>query len=220
MLYKALQEGFKDIDTKQGIVSGYFARYGNVDFDGDVTLKGAFNKSIKERGPSGANLIAHLLDHNKANAVALVQNLGEDSTGAYYESKAGRHTAGRDFLFMAEDGLIKNHSFGYQVIKQKRVGNENHISEYKLLEVSSLQFLGANPLTPIIGIKSLDNIVDDLDMLEKAMRNGKYSDEAFVQIESKIKSLYELVKPSADTSGELKPIDKSQILNHIQKSFS
>lgn len=36
MLTKGINQGFQDTDMKQGIVSGYFAMFGNKDLDGDV----------------------------------------------------------------------------------------------------------------------------------------------------------------------------------------
>ena len=40
-----------DISEKDGIVSGYFSSFGNKDSDGDIIERGAFKKTIKERGP-------------------------------------------------------------------------------------------------------------------------------------------------------------------------
>jgi phage head maturation protease len=48
MLIKGLNEGFQDQDLKQGIVSGYFAVFGNKDLDGDIIAPGAFTKTIQE----------------------------------------------------------------------------------------------------------------------------------------------------------------------------
>jgi phage head maturation protease len=45
--YKSFELGFKDIDKKEGIVSGYFASFNTLDSDGDIFVQGAFTKSIK-----------------------------------------------------------------------------------------------------------------------------------------------------------------------------
>jgi hypothetical protein len=55
-------------------------------------------------------------------------------------------------------------------------------------------------------------------LLEKAFKNGKYSDAAFLQIEEKIKSLYAILKPNT-TLEVIEPIDQTEILNQIKKSF-
>jgi HK97 family phage prohead protease len=218
MLVKSISAGFKDLDVKSGIVTGYFANFGSIDSDGDRIVKGAFAKTIKENGPEGTQLIKHLLDHNKNIAVGKLQELKEDEVGLYYESKAGRHTNGRDFLLMAEDGIINQHSFGFRIIKEQKRQDANEISEVAMYEGSSIQFLGANRNTPVTGIKSESDILEDLGLLERAMRNGKYSDEAFLQIEEKIKSLYSILKPG-NTLEAKKPIQSDLLLNHIKNSF-
>ena len=43
----------KDVDQTQGIVTAYAAAFGNEDADGDVIHRGAFAKTIAERGPNG-----------------------------------------------------------------------------------------------------------------------------------------------------------------------
>lgn len=214
-MIKSISYGFKDIDTKQGIVTGYFAHFGSIDSDGDRILPGAFSKTIKENGPDGTQLIKHLLDHDKTKAIGKLQVLKEDSTGLYYESKAGRHTLGQDFLMMAEDGILNQHSFGYRVIKNAKKSDANELSELAMFEGSSIQFLGANRNTPIVGIKSLDEVVDDLESLEKALRNGKYSDETFKLIEKQIQSLYDIVKPQR-TSEDQEPTKATSILDILK----
>jgi len=207
MLRKGFDIGFKDIDAKQGIVTGYFAHFGSIDSDGDRIMNGAFAKTIRENGPEGTQLIKHLLDHDKRKAVAKIMVLKEDATGLYYESKAGRHKDGQDFLMMAEDGILNQHSFGYRTVKESKKSDANEISELQMYEGSSVQFLGANRNTPILGVKSFEEMTDNLDALEKALRDGKYSDSAFKYIEEKVKSLYSLVKPSDDTLNNNEPIN-------------
>jgi HK97 family phage prohead protease len=217
MLTKGIPQGFKDVDVKQGIVSGYFAHFGSKDSDGDIIVKGAFSKTIRENGPESKHpRIKHLLDHNKKNAIATIQVLKEDDYGLYYESKAGRHTAGRDFLLMVEDGIITEHSHGYITLKEQQKSDANYIYENILLEGSSLQFWGANSNTPVLGVKSEEDLFNTISMLEKAVRNGRYSDETFIQLTERIKSLYDALKPSKDTSEEQKPtVYTKAVLNFL-----
>lgn len=202
-MFKSLSYGFKDVDTKQGIVTGYFAAFGNRDSDGDVIEKGAFLQSIKDHGPKSAKpRIKHLLDHNTTKAVGVIQELKEDDFGLYYESKAGRHQNGVDFLLMVEDGIVTEHSIGYNIIKYRSEVNEEkrestwYLEELKLWEGSSLQFLGANENTPIQGVKSLEleNVAERISALEKAIRNGKYSDEAFKSLEIELIAIKQYMK--------------------------
>src|SRR5689334_429049 len=121
---------FKDIDSTKGIVVGYFSAFNNKDSDGDIILPGSFAKSIKERGPKSAKpRIKHLLDHDKRKAVAVIQELDEDEIGLKYESKAGRHTDGQDWLKMCEDGIVTEHSIGFETIKEDKKSEGNNMSE-------------------------------------------------------------------------------------------
>jgi len=220
MLIKGIAQGFKDVDTKQGIVTGYFAHFGSKDSDGDIIVRGAFSKSIQENGPKSRNpRIKHLLDHKRDKAIGLLTDLYEDEVGLGYESKAGRHADGRDFLLMVEDGIITEHSHGFQIIKEQQKSDANYIQESRLYEGSSLQFWGANGNTPITGVKSAADMIDDLNTLERGLKNGKYTDETFKRLEERIKSLYNLLKPDSATSNDDEPTDsKSPYLSFITKS--
>lgn len=199
LLYKNLQQGIADVDVKKGIVTGYFSSFDNMDSDGDVIRKGAFSKTIKEN----FQRVRHLLDHDATKSVGKIQLLQEDAKGLYYESKAGRHTLGRDFLLMVEDGLINEHSIGFVTIKQKNMGGYNEITEVKLYEGSSLQGWGANEMTPITGMKNFETVSVMMDNIMKAIKNGKYTDETFAKLELQFlqlqKELADLKEASVDS---------------------
>ena len=62
--------------------------------------------------------------------------------------------------------------------------------EWRLWEYSTLYSWGANEKTPLIGIKSLND-------LELMMREGHYSDEKAKKIEELYEQLKRLVQPGA-----------------------
>lgn len=204
---KATDLRIKDIDASQGIVVGYFSAFGVEDSDGDIVVKGAFEKTIRENGPQSAKpRIKHLLDHNKTNAVATILKLEEDEIGLRYESKAGRHTNGQDWLKMCEDGIITEHSTGCYYPKDKIVkkGKVQYLHEAIMREGSSLQFLGANGNTPIVSIKELkiNELCNRMDLIEKAIRNGTYSDEGFGQLEKELSEIKGLIIKLLDETTE------------------
>jgi len=211
MLTKGFDIGFKDADTTKGIVTGYFAMFGNKDLDGDIIERGAFSKTIQERGPNGKQLIKYLLDHDKYKVVAKLQVLQEDEKGLYYEGKIGSHAAGQDFMKMVESELINQHSFGFKTIKEQydQQAKANRIKEVFLYEGSAIQFLGANPETNQIGLKSFD---DYFAKLEKFIRTTDCTDETIQQLELKLHSLTALLKPDNTTS-------KDQEAEKIKKLF-
>lgn len=189
---------FKDIDSKQGIVIGYFSAFNNRDSDKDIILPGFYAKSIKERGPKSAQpRIKHLLDHSRTKAVAVIKELEEDAIGLRYESKAGRHTDGQDWILMCEDGIVTEHSVGFETIKSDKKKDEDttYLVEGIMWEGSSLQTWGANQKTPIVGVKELKvaELQDRFALIEKCIRNGKYSDDAFPKLEKELKAIKHLL---------------------------
>lgn len=190
----------KDISEKEGIVSGYFSAFGNIDSDGDIIEHGAFTKTLNERGPQSSKpRIKHLLDHMTSKVIGVIQELKEDNKGLYYISKLGNHTLGKDALHMYMDGIITEHSIGFETIKAER-DKENKITrikEIRLWEGSSLQTWGANPDTPVQGVKGIDKTpsqyIERINIISKALRNGKYTDETFELLEIELKQIQEVI---------------------------
>jgi HK97 family phage prohead protease len=223
-LTKGINQGFQDADMKQGIVSGYFAMFGNKDLDGDVIERGAFTKTIQERGPNGKKLIKYLLDHDSKKSVALITNLEEDMKGLRYEAKIGTHSLGVDFMKMVESGLINQHSFGFSVPKDKQyfdgTKKANVIKEVIMYEGSAVQFLGANPETTFIDLKSETDAFEYLDRLEKFVRTSDATDETLVKLEERLKSLYEILKPKEITLEQVKAdLDSNKLIESLKSTF-
>lgn len=238
-LYKRLSDaarGIKDLDTKEGIVTGYFSCFGNKDSDGDIIMPGAFAKTIQENGPdSRLKRIKHCLDHRRDQVVGVLQVLKEDTYGLYYESKIARHTLAQDYLKMCEDKVITEHSIGYRVEKGNwdKVTDAYQLLELRLYEGSGLQFWGANPETPVTGIKAdeltknPDEVFTLLTVIEKALRNGKYSDETFAKLQTEYDQLGRLLQAKRTTEPDktTQPDDdgkgKAQVVNLSDlKSFT
>lgn len=183
---------FKDVDPARRKVTGYISAFGNVDLDKDVIVKGAYARTIQERGPAGSKQIKYLLDHRTDKAVGVFDTLQEDDFGLYYEATLGTHQLGVDYGKMVESGIITEHSVMFRTMDSEfREDGVRVIKELELYEGSGLQFLGANPNTPITGLKSFDELKRLLDTLETAIKSGNYTDETFETI---IIPRYEAIK--------------------------
>ena len=195
---------FKDVDGKKGIVTGYFAAFDNVDSDGDIIRKGAYEKTIRAQGPGSSNpRIKHLMNHDTSLRLGLLTELKEDARGLYYESKLGTHSLGQDFIKMVESGLITEHSIGFQTIKKNQLQdyegyNKNpkggwfELMELKMYEGSSLTAWGANMNTPLTGMKAemkVENVNNRIDLLCKALRNGTFTEDTFDLLEIELLQL-------------------------------
>jgi len=193
--------GVKEVDTDSRRVSGYFASFNNVDSDGDMIMQGAFTKSLQEHGvgTQSNRKISHLAFHDVTRPVGNLVVLNEDEKGLYFESEMGTHEDGENALRMYKDGIIKEHSIGFNYIGDKttfievdksktdnsivqNIGGYWSITEVKLWEGSFVTF-GANSETPnLTNIKSqddLNNVLSDLksrmETFIKALRDGNYS---------------------------------------------
>lgn len=200
--YKSFNLEVKDVDTKQGVVSGYFSAFGNVDSDGDIMMPGAFKRSIQDWGPEGKGRIKHLLNHDPSKPLGKIQVLKEDEYGLYYESKVGTHTLGKDYIKMIESGLIAEHSIGFKTLREQKADNGNQIHEVMLFEGSSLTAWGANEATPLIGMKNMatiEQLQDQIKSFEKFIRNSDVTDETIDLCILKVKQLAEMVERMSST---------------------
>jgi HK97 family phage prohead protease len=200
---KSTNLSVKEVDVDSRIVSGYFASFNNVDSDGDLITNGAFTKSIQEHGVDSQSnrKISHLAFHDVTRPVGNLKVLIEDEKGLYFESELGTHTEGDDALRMYNEGIIKEHSIGFNYIQDKvkfievekskaenslveQLGGYWQVSEVKLWEGSFVTF-GANSETPnLTGIKSQEDINNELfklkermELFVKALRDGNYSEK-------------------------------------------
>lgn len=213
--YKGIPAQVKDIDTKNGIVTGYFSQFGEVDSDGDMIVKGAFSKSIMENGPeSQKQRIVHLYQHDVSKPLGKPYMLKEDDYGLYFESKIVGTSYGEDVLKLYEAGVINEHSIGFVTVKGQPKEGYMEIQEVKLFEGSTVTF-GANENTPFTGFKNMDKetATEQVRKLTKAVRNGTFTDETFHLLEIQLKqleqfiidSLYQTPEPSKDTPVEVEP---------------
>ena len=194
--FKTLSESVKDVDTKGRTVTGYFSSFGNVDSDGDVILPGAFERTIRERGPEGKNRIFHLFQHDAWRPLGKPSVLKEDNKGLYFETLFPDTTLANDTLKLYEAGIYNEHSIGYKILNSDpatRDGREvQELKELMLWEGSTVTW-GANEDTPATGIKSLfkdeTTLKDEIEKIQKFLRKGDVTDETFQMLEYKLEQL-------------------------------
>ena len=130
--------------AKERIVCGIVAPFDTPTFVGaytEVFRKGAFTKTIQERGHKVKLLALH---NEKTMPLGAARRLEETATGLYGEFKVSRTAAGDEALALIEDGAIDSFSVGFVPIPHRdqwsrdRSSVERH--EVKLLEVSLVPF--------------------------------------------------------------------------------
>lgn len=231
--YKALELSVKDVDTKSGIVTGYYAAFDNVDSYGDMIVKGAFKKTIAERGPDGTDQIKHLFQHDSWSPIGKVLLLKEDKFGLYFESKFSNTPKAQDVLTQYAEGIYNEHSIGYRTMKEERIEDANQnflywkLTELKLWEGSTVTW-GANPNTPFTGFKSenredqLKELAKKRDKLVATLKIGSLSDETLEAAEIeliKLTQAYESLITLEPRKDERTPKPKQQSLKSIYEAL-
>ena len=199
ILTKSAEMQVKDLDTTKGIVTVYINAFNVEDSDSDISLPGSFKRTFKNNGAT----IQHWLNHNRDMLIGVPIKLYEDEVGAIAVSQLNMNKqiskdVFEDYKLFAEHGKTLQHSVRVQPIKfeEDRSGGKyvRTISEWRLImEYSTVYGWGSNQQTPLIDIKSFDD-------LELMMREGNYSDEKARQIEQLYNKLKNLLK-SDDSQG-------------------
>lgn len=218
--FKTLHKAVKDIDKKGRIVTGYYSSFGNVDSDDDVIMKGAFERTLRERGPEGKNKIMHLWQHDPWRPIGKPSVLREDAKGLYFETYFPETTLGNDTLKLYEAEIINEHSIGFRIIqsdKSTQDGKEiQEIKEIMLWEGSSVTW-GANEQTPSTGIKGLfkddTNLQIEIERIQKFLRKGDVTDDTFEMLEYKLEQLKLFPLQKEETPSHEEPVD---VLNALK----
>ena len=229
--YKNYKAEIKDMDSDRMTVTGYFASFGNVDYDEEIIMPGAANKTIAERGPMGSNEIFFLNQHNWSQPHGKPMVLEAQDKGIYFESSIAPTSYGKDAMVLYAEGIVVQHSIGFSTIKadyDQKTGIRT-IKEIKLYEGSNVT-LGANPETPFTGFKSLTmaEINDQIGKMIKLLKDGSLTDEGFGRLEIALKqfqleafnlgknSLSE-AEPTSVTPVKDEPNILTELIKHLEK---
>lgn len=237
---KNLSVEVKDLDTGKRQAKIMLAHFGNIDSDMDMIMKGAFAKSIAERGPSSTSnrKVAFLRYHDWEHQIGKFLSLQETDAGLVAVVQLGNSTKGNDALLDYQDQIIREHSIGFNYISDKMqlVGEgENQywqISEVILWEGSAVTF-GANELTPVLDVSKgnkielIDAINKQMNIFVNALKSGG-TDERLFGIEMGLKVCQEkynsllLVEPTEIkqvTPPEPEPDKEAEAKEEYKKKF-
>lgn len=151
MEYKALKFEVK-AEGEDNTFTG-FASTPDLDQGGDIVAKGAFSRTIAQRGGRVKMLWNHKSDAMPVGKYTMVE---EREGGLYVEGKISDTTAGRDVMTLLRDGAIDSMSIGF--IAKEADYNEDGvriIKDLDLMEVSLVNF-PMNEMAVVTSVKSLD----------------------------------------------------------------
>jgi len=211
MNYKRLdlKSYIEDVDEK-GIVKIRVSAFGNIDSYGDIMDQKAFNKTLSDFKSSGKTRIKHLKNHNWNQAIGVPLEMTSTEKGLDIVSKInlekqlGAETFS-DYKFYADNGQTLEHSIGYSVVKEEKSEEQkaNILKEVNLMEYSSLDFLGANPETPLLDLKSIgmnaEELLKRIEVLEAKIKSLEPLNNTQAENEAKEKAIQvELLKLKLD----------------------
>lgn len=168
-----------DVDGEKGIVTVAVNGIGVKDSQGDISMPGSFNKTLKE----GFDKIKWFLNHDIKLLLGCPIS-GEEKDGNLVmtgqinlEKQIGRDILS-DYKLYAEHGKTLEHSIGVRAIKRDKADRAK-VHEWKMYEYSTLTSWGSNPQTFLVNIKSAteDQVREAVDFIKKAFQMRGYSDE-------------------------------------------
>lgn len=175
--YKSLPLEIDSLSKEKGTATIAHAAYDNIDLGKDVSRKGMFDKTWKEKKSSdGSYDISFYLNHDEEQAPGKVIAVHDNKQKAFTEVKTGSHTLGRDTLIMMDEGIARKASFGFITIKSLPLKKEGkslrELKEVDHLETSILTKISMNPLAGLVRVnKSYDGLIMDIKSLDQSEQN-------------------------------------------------
>lgn len=146
----------------------------------EITLKGAYSKSIRERGPNASsNYRIKLLNQHKTDEpMALIAKLEERNEGLYFESEPLPEGAAEDRLLRnIRSSLINNFSEGWNYVWDKVEYDEARdliiLKEKQLFEISPVSIPSDLGTFAVRSAEELENLYDDTELFIKELPRSK-----------------------------------------------
>ena len=226
---KTVSMKLADLDEGSRQVKFVLSTMDFLDYDRDVLRKGAFSKSIQERGPQSQapDKIQFLRDHDWTKQIGRYDEITEKGDELIAVATLSNSTKGSDALADYQAGIINQHSIGFRYIadkikevKDSDLHKDGHfeVTEVRLHEGSAVAF-GANKLTQTLDVAKGSGdyapVFQELQKLSDRFYNGiknhlgtddhiKVLEYQFLQIQELQNSLKEL-KPSIKDTIILEP---------------
>ena len=171
----------QEVEENRVRFGGYALKWDNIatirDFFADYKeqfQRGAFAKTIKERGPAGNGAIKLLRQHNQRAAIAGRYNsLYEDDIGLAYEAETIDTSIGKDLAIEIRENTLHNMSIMFDAVVEEYDKDQNKytVKEARLYEISPVLW-GAYE-TSTIEMRSWEDMAFNLDRLVTACRAGR-----------------------------------------------
>jgi hypothetical protein len=221
--HKIFKSAIQDITSKGEVIVAVNA-FGNVDAQKDRSLKGSFDKTIKEN----IDNIYWYKNHDDNEEPGIIKRLYTSDSFLEAELKFNlekefSRNLYSDYQFKQANNKTVRHSIGVTAIQAKDNAGIRDVMEWKLWEVSSLTKWPANFETPTLSIKSLNQntseLLDELEIYVNWIKEkGLHTDEFIQGFEKIYTGLRQQIKaPDTGEPAKLaaKQIDYSYLLKKL-----
>lgn len=178
-----------------GIFEGYACLWNQLDDYNSVFERGAFTKTLAERGGK----IKIMYNHD--DPIGKPLELREDDKGLYVKGKLSLGVEAADEAFkLMKDGVIDTLSFGFNTISDYYKAGVRYIREAKLFEVSPVVF-AANENAAITDVRSMN--------FKETMNEVTLSRQGYMLFEALQRTMDEIWWNSADNNALMRSCDKA-----------
>ncbi|MEO1398602.1 MAG: HK97 family phage prohead protease [Pseudomonadota bacterium] len=126
--------------AEDGSFSGYASVFGEVDLGRDRMQRGAFARSLREKGQGGVRM---LFQHDPSDPIGTWQVIREDTHGLFVKGKITRTSKrGAEILELMRDGAVNGLSIGFRTRRSTldRKTGVRTITDADLWEISVVTF--------------------------------------------------------------------------------
>lgn len=156
--HKSISLELKDLDNSKRTAVIAHCVYNVIDRGNDIACKGMFDKTWKEN-----KSVDFLFNHNQEEVVGAALRTFDDEEKAYTEVKFGNWTLGNDVMEMADMGVLKGASFGYNTEKKEfTTVKGKKVRKLKEVYHGETSLLTKLPMNPLAGIVTLNKSFDQL----------------------------------------------------------
>jgi HK97 family phage prohead protease len=178
--------------------------------------RGAFKKTIRERGPNGNGQIKFLRQHNDRQSVAAkILELKEDATGLWFRARTIATGVGRDLAVELREGVVDTLSIGFDVVLEE-IDRDSEpvlrtVIEARLYEISAVLWPAYAGAT-VEAVRALDALDEGAleqfaSALEAEVREGKVLSQANKERLIEARNRIQQVIDSAGGDDEPEPDD-------------
>lgn len=124
---------------REGLIEGYASLFDVADLSGDIVVRGAFERSLAERGPEGLRL---LYQHDTEEPIGIFRDAFEDEAGLFVRAEINLETQrGHEAMALLDQGALTGLSIGFNVVEAEKGGaGGRFLTEIDLWEVSLVTF--------------------------------------------------------------------------------